>query len=848
MNESTATSLSSQLPREAPQAVKPRVPAILFGLTIVLSAFLLFQVQPMIAKLILPWFGGSAAVWTSCMLFFQIALLGGYGWAHWLSEQPLKRQILLHVGLLVLSLAVLPIIPSVRWKPAGGDDPLLGILGLLAATVGLPYFLLSATSPLLQSWYSRANGGAMPYRFFALSNAGSMAGLLTYPVLVEPNLTNRNQAWMWSGGFIAFVIFFVVVALRSRTANDEVAAPTESADATPGPSWSDKLLWIGLAACASALLLAVTNHLTQNVAAIPFLWVLPLSLYLLSFILCFDSDRWYRRWLFTRLAAVELLALAYTMSDSGNFTNLKVAVAIYSAALFVLFMVCHGELAKRRPASRHLTSFYLMVSVGGAVGGLLVGFVFPYILPALIDLPIVLSLTAFLFVWLLWRDFNAKAAPETKDDDFLTGPHDKQVMGALVTGVVGYVAFRVLTSKYNDAPAFLTAPWDVPVLLGLAIVFVLCLLWRSRGDVNAESEHRDRVVVFVQITIAILFALWRVAMSMYFGAAHLGDASYDWPVLLTLASATPGYLGWRSRDTFNNNMVVCSIAVALAFGMTGYMAHDVWNYVGGARLLMRNFYGALVVYDHPADNDMGPYRELRHGTIEHGEQFLWPQYLRYPTTYYAERSGLGLALRSLRIEGPINVGSIGLGAGTTAVYARPGDHYYFYDINPNVPVIAQTQFSFLTHCYGKHDIILGDARLSLENELKQGINRKFDLLSVDAFSGDAIPVHLLTTEAYKIYWQHLLPNGVLAVHVSNRYLALAPEVALAAAADGKMAMEINYEGNDDKEETASEWVLVTSRKGFFERDEIKPFVAKITPIAGLRLWTDDYSNLYKILR
>jgi len=196
----------------------------------------------------------------------------------------------------------------------------------------------------------------------------------------------------------------------------------------------------------------------------------------------------------------------------------------------------------------------------------------------------------------------------------------------------------------------------------------------------------------------------------------------------------------------------------------------------------------------------------------------------------------------------MNVGSIGLGAGTTAVYARPGDHYYFYDINPNVPIIANTQFSFLLHCYGKHEIILGDARLSLEDELKRGVNRKFDLLSVDAFSGDAIPVHLLTREAYKIYWQHLRPDGVLAVHVSNLYLSLAPGVALAAAADGKQAMVINYEGDDAREETGSEWVLVTSRKGFFDRDEIKAVATKIDPIPGLREWTDDYSNLYRILR
>ena len=849
MNEPVTSPSSANLPQASAPAGNPRVPAVLFGLTIVLSAFLLFQVQPMIAKLILPWFGGSAAVWTSCMLFFQMALLGGYAWAHWLSEQPLKRQIVLHVSLLAISLAVLPIIPSARWKPAGGDDPLLGILGLLAATVGLPYFLLSATSPLLQSWYTRASGGSMPYRFFALSNAGSMAGLLTYPVFVEPYLTNRNQAWMWSGGFIVFVVFFVIVAFRARNARDEaISRPGTSADTAAPPPWQDKLIWVGLAACASGLLLAVTNHLTQNVAAIPFLWVLPLSLYLLSFILCFDSDRWYRRWLFARLAAGALAGMAYAISGDGNISNLKLAVAVFSGLLFVLFMVCHGELACIRPAPRYLTSFYLMVSVGGAIGGLLVGFVFPYVLPALIDLPIILSLTAFLFAWLLWRDHSAGAGDGMKDDNFLNAPYDKVFMTILVVAAFAFVAVRIGMAKFADAPRLLSGPYDGIVLLSFVGVFILYILWRSRGVEDAEDEKRDRLVVLGLVAAAAAFVLWRLAMIRFRAAPHFGEGPYDWIVLLSLAGLLGVYLLWRSRDTLDSNMVVCAVAIAAACGMSSYMARETWNSIGTARLLMRNFYGALVVYDEESSGDMGPYRVLRHGTIDHGEQFLWPQNQRHATTYYAEKSGLGLALRSLRVEGNINVGSIGLGSGTTAVYARPGDHYYFYDINPDVPFIATTQFTFLTHCYGSHQVILGDARLSLENELKRGINRRFDLLSVDAFSGDAIPVHLLTREAYRIYWQHLLPNGVLAVHVSNRYLSLAPGVALAAKTDGKQAMEINFDGDDDREETASEWVLVTSRSGFFDRDEIKPVAKPIDPVPGLREWTDDYSNLYRIYR
>ena len=388
-----------------------------------------------------------------------------------------------------------------------------------------------------------------------------------------------------------------------------------------------------------------------------------------------------------------LPSIAYAMSDGGNFKSLKVAVALFSGALFVFFMVCHGELARRRPSSRHLTSFYLMVSVGGAIGGLLVGFVFPYVLPALIDLPIVLSLAAFLFVWLLWKDYTAQAGEGRKEDKFLDEPRDKFVMTILIAGIFAFVVARLALAKYSGAPALLDSTFDAPVLIGFAAVFVLYLLWRSRGVVDKIDEKRDRVVVLTLLFAIPLFFLWRLAMVRIYGAPQLGDAPYDVTATAVLGGLTGVYLLWRSRDSFDNNVVICAVAVGLACGMTGYMARETWNSIGTARLLKRNFYGALVVYDQDTTGDMGPVRVLRHGTINHGEQFLWPQNLRHATTYYAEKSGLGLALRSLRLGGSINVGSIGLGAGTTAVYARPGDHYYFYDINPNVPMIATTQFS-----------------------------------------------------------------------------------------------------------------------------------------------------------
>ena len=745
---------------------------MLFASTILLSAFLLFQVQPLIAKLILPWFGGSAAVWTSCMLFFQMALLGGYAYAHWLNGRRGYHQTFVHLGLLILSFLSLPILPNPWWKPTGPEDPLLRILGLLTATVGLPYFLLSSTSPLLQSWYSRANGGAMPYRFFALSNAGSMVGLLAYPVLVEPYLTSGQQAWMWSIGYGVFAFVCATVAFRSRTGKAEAVAI--AAEPGAAPAWSERLLWMGLAASASALLLAVTNHLTQNVAAIPFLWVLPLSLYLLSFILCFDSDRWYRRWLFARLGAVSILGIAYAISEESSISDLKLAVGFFSVTLFILFMVCHGELARRRPAPAYLTSFYLMVSVGGAIGGLLIGFAAPYFFNALYDLPVVVSLTGFLLLYLLWRERGTGA----ESSKFLDAPYDRPIVISLVVLLIAYAGFRIVTARFLKAPDFLKAGYDPAVLLSITALLALYLLWRSRGSMD------DSLIMF-------------------------------------------------------------AVAAGLAFGIAGFLGRDTWNSLKHSRVLARNFYGALVVYDQDTDGNMGPVRILRHGTIDHGEQFLWPQNQRFPTTYYARKSGVGLTIQTLQLQGPMTVGVIGLGAGTLASYARPIDRYRIYDINPLVLKIAQTQFTFLRDCMAPHDVVMGDARLSLEREPSQ----QFDVLAVDAFSGDAIPVHLLTREAYKLYWRHLKPDGVLAVHVSNRYLMLGPVVAMAAVESGKTAKMVSFEANDrdSTEETDSDWVLVSSRPGFFDQPEIK-VAHKIDPIPGLRMWTDDYSNLYRILR
>ncbi len=368
---------------------------LLHAATIFLSAFLLFLVQPVIAKQILPWFGGAAAVWATCLVFFQSVLLFGYAYSDWTTRflAP-RRQAWLHIALLALSLLFLPIIPGAQWKPgAEGGEPTLMILGLLGATIGLPYFLLSTTSPLVQAWFWQCFRHAVPYRLFALSNLASLMALLSYPVLIEPFVPLVAQSWVWSSAYCVFVLLCGTTALLSTRGP---AVPTPAAQAESGaekaPAIGDRLLWIALSAMGSCLLLAVTNHLTQNIASIPFLWVAPLSIYLITFILCFDHPRWYHRGVFIALTAVLLPAMAW-YSDSLDLWS---AAPLYAAGLFVCCMFCHGELTLLKPAPRHLTTFYLMVSIGGAFGALLVGIAAPILLSGYYELGIALTACAVL--------------------------------------------------------------------------------------------------------------------------------------------------------------------------------------------------------------------------------------------------------------------------------------------------------------------------------------------------------------------------------------------------------------------------------------------------------------------
>jgi hypothetical protein len=408
------------------------LPCAVHAATIFLSAFLLFLVQPILAKQILPWFGGAAIVWTLCMVFFQLVLLLGYAYAHWLAKTTDgARQAWIHAALLAASLAFLPMAPDAGWKPQGADNPVARILLLLFATVGLPYFLLASTSPLVQAWFARAYPGASPYRLFALSNFASMLALLGYPFMVEPWLTNAQQSAVWSIGYAAFALLCGALAWRSRSLapltveGGQIPAVAEE----PTPGARAVALWLVLAATASATLLGVSNHITQNISSIPLLWVVPLAIYLLTFILCFESSRWYRPALYLASLVWLLGVMAWFLADKRLQFELLWQIAVFSAGLFFVCMFCHGELAARRPGARHLTLFYLMVSLGGVIGGALVGIVAPVTLPGYLELEI--SLVAIAVLALL---VNMRRPP------WVLG-----ILGVTVAGTAAALVYRIQT-------------------------------------------------------------------------------------------------------------------------------------------------------------------------------------------------------------------------------------------------------------------------------------------------------------------------------------------------------------------------------------------------------------------
>lgn len=697
----------------------------LFASTIALSAFLLFLVQPIVAKQILPWFGGAAAVWTTCMVFFQTLLLAGYAYAHLISTRLSARtQARLHIGLLLLSVPLLLMnapLGAREWlKPEGGASAVPAIVGLLALTVGLPYFLLSTTGPLLQKWLAPRFAQHTVYRLFALSNLGSLLGLLAFPFLIEPRVSTAVQSWAWSGAYAVFVVTSAVCAWRAGLTGVMQGMQTRVLNAqdaqallapTTKPAASHYALWVTYSTLGSVLLLATTAHITQNLAAVPFLWVLPLTLYLLSFVLVFEGRQgrgWYvpSVWVLPTLIAVVLMAAGLTASH--GVLEVTVAVPLYVVGLFVVCVFCHGELAQLKPAARHLTHFYLVLAAGGALGGILVGVVAPQVLNAYYELPLALFAVASLAVLALWRND----------------------------------VFR---------PAWRR------VLLGAALVATVAT--SGLGFAYARFVHQDAV------------------------------------------------------------------------------------------LIQRNFYGSLRVKS--AGRGVLEVRRLLHGVILHGEQYVRGPWSREPGTYYARSSGLGRAIEAHQSLGPVRIGVVGLGVGTTAAYGRTGDVLRFYELDPDVLTLARTQFTYLRNSAADTEFVLGDARLSLERELKARQAQNFDVLAIDAFSSDAIPLHLITREAVRLYMQHLTPEGLLAVHVSNRFLDLKPVLAQIAHAEGLHAVWVDDQPEPNTHATASTWVLLAASAPAFDHESLHGSAQPLRALPGgdeHLLWTDEYSNLFSVLK
>lgn len=702
-------------------AVRTRI-GLLFGITTLVSAFLIFQVQPILGKAILPWFGGGPSVWTTCLVFFQCALLAGYGYAYLVSRFfSVKDQFLAHLALIAGSLLFLPILPGGEWQPTESIDPSWKIVCLLILNVGVPYMLLAATSPLLQHWYANVQGKSVPYRLYALSNVGSLTALLSYPLVVEPNLSVESQSLFWSTGFILFSIccglLIIALAPGSVSRQEKTAEKTQ---ATPilKRTWFS---WFLLSALGSMALVAITNEICQEMTVGPLLWIAPLSLYLVSFIIGFEKPQWYQpRWIglitaFVLIAVFAIRCEAWTLLDdvfelagidvASLYSNVFFETGLYLGAMFLFCLICNGELYRQRPENGKLTSFYLALAFGGACGGVFVSLVCPNIFTSLFETEIVFVAALLLAVKVFCQD------------------------GCL--------------------------RWSIP----------------------------DSTVGFLAGTLFLIC----------------------------------GYF-------FASQMISTEESSSL--------------------VQVRNFYGVVRV-DREQSDEFGSGRSMYHGRTLHGFQYLSNESKSKPTSYYSIDSGVGIAVSEMGKKNSIDVGVVGLGTGTLATYGRQGDRFDFFEINPSVIALAENAFTYLRDSEAESSVLLGDARILIENVCSE----KYDVLVLDAFSGDAIPTHLLTREAFHLFDDKIKQDGVIAVHVSNRYLNLVPVVArIAVNAKFKMAI-VETETDEMIDSAGSSWILLTRNEHFTNSEALVDHQvdANDYTVPGVE-WTDSFNSLVGLFK
>ena len=689
------------------------------GITL-LSAFLLFQTELIVAKYILPWFGGTPAVWNTCMLLYQSVLLLGYLYSHWLcSRMNGERLRRIHARTLVIVLAVFviaviawgsPLTPAQHWKYFLADFPVLHILTVLAFAVGIPFFLLSTTGPLIQHWYSQAYPERSSYRLYAVSNLGSLLGLLGYPFLLEWALPVRKQAFLWT---VLFTLFLALYAAQNWASGSRAASIKQLDEPKKNKVRPSRFaLWCALSACGSVMLLATTNLISQKISSNPFLWVIPLCIYLLTFTICFESSRWYSRPVFFSLYLIAVGLIARMATYEAEMDAVR-QMSVYCGLLFVVCMVCNGELERLKPPAQEATPFYLSIALGGALGGAFVVLLAPHL-------------------------FH------------------------------GYYEFYLAV-----------------LATGLLILRVALSGWRPGSSTDAGTTSSRDVALRATLATATIAALFLIAFVV--------------------------------RTT------------------TKQEALDV--------LHMRNFFGVKRVYD------MDNIRYFQHGAITHGGQYLTASTQMEPILYYSQHTGVGMLLKNYRrITGrgesdPLRIGVVGLGAGGLAPYNGPHDVMRFYEIDPQVVRLVEGDhptFTYVQKSFGKVDIVLGDARLSLEAEKNRNELQRYDIFVMDAFGGDAIPVHLLTSEAMELYLQHLKgPDSVIAVNISNRVLDLTPVLRALSA---KWGLSLNHVGSFG----GIDWVLLSRNKKILEDSVLyRPFPwPKDAPV----LWTDDYSNLLSVLK
>jgi len=743
----TATSPASATPD--PAASRHTLLLAAFTAAIFASAALLFAVQPMFAKMVLPKLGGAPSVWSVAMVFFQTALLAGYAYAHLLTRfAPGRMSVPIHLAVMVVACFALPLAIASGWGRPPAQGEAFWLLGLFAVSIGLPFFALSANSSLLQAWFARTDHPAArdPYFLYAASNIGSFLALVTYPAAVEPLLRLGDQTWLWSLGFYLLIAMIAVCGLllwRTPTgaATADAPAATDAAESAP-PTWRDVATWVALAAVPSGLLVAVTAHISTDVAAVPLLWVLPLALYLVTFVIVFQSKPLIPHWLVVEAQPAFIIGFIAVLI----FEPIRMIVwqvAIHLVVFFVCTLVCHGELARRRPAARYLTSFYMWMSAGGMIGGIAAALIAPRI-----------------FNWIA----------------------------------------------------------EYPILI---VAAVLC-----RPGLSLPKGQYARIGLFGGILLGVLALICYKAWGL-----DIDETTFHYVVAGLLILSV---LFWRHPLPF---------AAVIAFILAAQ--HVV---VESGSTTVRSFFGVHKI----TESSDGRFRLLSHGTTLHGGQRIRdaegkPLTERpAPTMYYYDGSALAQTLDAARARGanPLRFAVIGLGTGSLVCRAEPNDKVDFYEIDPATIRIARDpeRFTFISTCRPDVPIILGDARLTMED----AVDGSYDVIIVDAFSSDAIPIHLMTREAMAIYAKKLAPRGMVVFHISNRHLELASVVTGIAAANG-FVTRLN-EGTD-VEEDDSEYKFLSTVAAVARNDEDFGTLAKSQhwelqqPNPKLWVWTDDYSNV-----